>query len=120
MWMANEHPSMMGVRLSGPFNSGDKPAKSGLEHSPESIWIGGKGERPNAVSCGDFLYFCLHSEGTEENGHGASIPNDVHQVFAVRVVTIDHDGFKRLARDGGLDRLLPSQEPRLQTTKLYH
>ena len=118
--MANERPSMRGVRLSGAFNLDERPEKSGLEHSPESVRISGKGERPNAMSCGDFLYFCLHSEGTEENGQGACIPNGVHQVFAVGVITIDHDGLERLVHDGVLDRLLPSQEPRLQTTKLYH
>jgi hypothetical protein len=111
---------MRGVWLSGAFNLGVRAGKSGLEHSPESIWISGKGERPNAVSCSDFPYFCLHSEGTEENGQGASIPNGVHQVFAVRVIAIDHDGLERLARDGVLDRLITSQEHRLQTTKLYH
>jgi hypothetical protein len=120
VWMANERPSMRGVRLSGPFNLGERPEKSGLEHSPESVGISGKGERPNAVSCGDFPYFCLHSEGTEENGQGASIPDGVHQVFAVRVITIDHDCLEGLAGDGVLDRLITSQEPRLQTTKLYH
>jgi hypothetical protein len=94
--------------------------KSGLEHSPESIWIRGKGERPNAVSCGDFPYFCLHSEGTEKNGQGITIPDGVHQSFAVGIITIDYDGLEWLPRDGALNRLLSSQESRLQATKLYH
>ena len=72
------------------------------------------------MSCRDFLYFCLHSIGTEENGQGASFPYIVHQALTVGVVAVDHNRIERLARDSVLDRLLPSQEPRLQITKLYH
>lgn len=118
--MDGKTPLIEGRSVFPGFQRSRWRGKSGFEHSPERIWIGGKGERPKAMSCGNFLYFCLHSKGTEENGQCASISNGVHQAFAVGVITVDYNCLERLARDSVLDRVLPSQEPRLQITKLYH
>jgi hypothetical protein len=97
-----------------------RAGESGLEHSPESIWIGGKGERSNAVSCSDFLNFCLHPKGTEKNRQRASISDDIREAFTVGEITVNYDRLELHSRDSVLDRLLPSQEPRLQTAKLNH
>jgi hypothetical protein len=72
------------------------------------------------MSLSDFSHFRLHSERTEENGPGPSFPDGFkHLAGAIGMIAIDHDRIERQAPDGILDRFRLSQEPRLQTTKLY-
>lgn len=70
---------------------------------------------------GDFPDFCLHSRGTEQNWDGAGFPDVVEEGSgAVGMIAIYDDGIERQARQRFGDRLLISQECRLQTTKLNH
>lgn len=73
------------------------------------------------MTCGDLQHLWLDPEWTEENGHGACIPDGVKQPFAaLGMITVDYHCIERFALDGIFDRLFPFQEPRLRTTKLYH
>jgi len=69
----------------------------------------------------DFPYFRLHSGWAEQNWDGARTPDGVEQLSgAVGMIAVYHDGIEGQSRYHFVDRLLLSQEYRLQTTKLNH
>jgi len=69
----------------------------------------------------DFPDLRLHSEWAEENWYSTRAPDGFQQGFAaLRMVAIDYDGSEGTPRDNIVQRLLFSQEPRLQTPKLHH
>ena len=73
------------------------------------------------MACSNFANFRLHSEGTEENGHGTSFPDAREQFLGtVRMIAVDHDSRERAGLEDISYRLLPREKTRLKSSKLNH